>query len=86
MGSVLAAVYLQDAERLVFTRRVYAPAWADDARLVVIPPSIDPFSAKNVPLSRPTRLRRSSPPWDCWRTATRTGRSASPGETAHRAW
>ena len=43
--------YLQDAERLVFTRRVYAPAWADDARLVVIPPSIDPFSAKNVPLT-----------------------------------
>ena len=43
--------YLQHAERLVFSRRAYAPEWADDSRLVDIPPSIDPFSAKNVPLA-----------------------------------
>jgi trehalose synthase len=43
--------YLQHAEVLVFSRRVYAPEWADASRLVVIPPSIDPFSAKNVPLA-----------------------------------
>jgi trehalose synthase len=42
--------YLDHAERLVFSRRVYAPEWADASRLVVIPPSIDPFSAKNMPL------------------------------------
>src|SRR6476659_1185899 len=39
--------YLEHAERLVFSRRVYAPEWADASRLVVIPPSIDAFSAKN---------------------------------------
>jgi trehalose synthase len=43
--------YLEYAEGLVFSRRAYAPDWADDSRLVVIPPSIDPFSAKNAPLS-----------------------------------
>ena len=43
--------YLQHAERLVFSRRAYAPDWADASRLVVIPPSIDPFSAKNTPLT-----------------------------------
>lgn len=43
--------YLQHAERLVFSRRAYAPEWIDASRLVVIPPSIDPFSAKNLPLS-----------------------------------
>jgi trehalose synthase len=43
--------YLERAETLIFSRRVYAPEWADDSRVVVIPPSIDPFSAKNVPLT-----------------------------------
>jgi trehalose synthase len=43
--------YLKHAERLVFSRRAYAPEWADDSRVVVIPPSIDPFSAKNVSLT-----------------------------------
>ncbi len=39
--------YVEDADAFVFSRRVYAPPWVDDSRLVVIPPSIDPFSAKN---------------------------------------
>ncbi len=39
--------YVEEAEAFVFSRRAYAPSWADGARLVVIPPSIDPFSAKN---------------------------------------
>jgi trehalose synthase len=34
----------------VFSRREYAPSWAED-RLEVIPPSIDPFSPKNTQLS-----------------------------------
>ena len=42
--------YLDHAHALVFSRRAYAPAWVDDARMVVIPPSIDPFAAKNAPL------------------------------------
>lgn len=42
--------YVDDADAFVFSRRIYAPQWAADGRLVVIPPSIDPFSAKNAPL------------------------------------
>jgi trehalose synthase len=43
-------LYVEDADAFVFSRRVYAPDWVDPDRLVVIPPSIDPFSAKNVAL------------------------------------
>ena len=42
--------YVEDADAFVFSRRVYAPRWVDGSRLVVIPPSIDPFSAKNAAL------------------------------------
>jgi trehalose synthase len=42
--------YLESAQALVFSRRAYAPDWVGDRRLVVIPPSIDPFSVKNMPL------------------------------------
>ena len=34
----------------MFSRREYAPEWVDDDRLVVIPPSIDPFAVKNMHL------------------------------------
>jgi trehalose synthase len=43
--------YLEHAEGLIFSRRAYAPEWVDDSRMVIIPPSIDPFTAKNVALS-----------------------------------
>jgi trehalose synthase len=43
--------YLEDVDALVFSRRAFAPAWADANRVHVIPPSIDPFSAKNEPIS-----------------------------------
>jgi trehalose synthase len=39
--------YVERADAFVFSRREYAPGWVDPERLVVIPPSIDPFSAKN---------------------------------------
>ncbi len=42
--------YVEGADAFVFSRRVYAPPWVDPSRLAVIPPSIDPFSAKNAPL------------------------------------
>jgi trehalose synthase len=42
--------YVSHAHALVFSRRVYAPDWVEDARLVVIPPSIDPFAVKNMAL------------------------------------
>ncbi|MDQ6688767.1 MAG: glycosyltransferase [Actinomycetota bacterium] len=46
--------FLESVEALVFSRRIYAPEWVDPTRLAVIAPSIDPFSAKNLPLSRVT--------------------------------
>ena len=46
--------YLGHADAYVFSRRAYAPRWIDDDRLMVIPPSIDPFSAKNAELAPDT--------------------------------
>jgi trehalose synthase len=42
--------YLQDADAYVVSRSAFAPPWAEPARIHVIPPSIDPFSAKNEPM------------------------------------
>lgn len=39
--------HLQDVHRYIFTRRSYAPPQLDPQRVEVIPPSIDPLSAKN---------------------------------------
>lgn len=45
------APYIQGARAFVFSRPSYVPATHIDARRVaIIPPSIDPFSAKNQPL------------------------------------
>ena len=46
-------VYAERADAFVFSRRQYAPSWVPDGKLWVIPPSLDPFSAKNVELSQP---------------------------------
>jgi trehalose synthase len=52
--------YLLDAEAIVVSRAAFAPPWADPANVHVIPPSIDPFSAKNQPVSiRNARLTLS---------------------------
>jgi trehalose synthase len=39
--------YVEPATAYVFSRRCYAPPWLDPRRTWVIPPSIDPFTAKN---------------------------------------
>ena len=39
--------YLEDLDGFVFSRSQFAPPWVPPERLAVIPPSIDPFSAKN---------------------------------------
>jgi trehalose synthase len=39
--------YVEGAEGFIFTREQYAPAWIPRDRLVVIPPSIDPYAVKN---------------------------------------
>jgi trehalose synthase len=44
--------YLEGVDAFVFSRRSFAPSWVDESRLHVIPPSIDPFSAKNEPISQ----------------------------------
>jgi trehalose synthase len=44
--------YLLDADGYIVSRAAFAPPWADAATTHVIPPSIDPFSAKNEPMSR----------------------------------
>jgi trehalose synthase len=52
--------YLVDTDAVVVSREAFAPPWADLAQVHVIPPSIDPFSAKNEPLSlRNARLTLS---------------------------
>ena len=39
--------YVEKAEASIYSRAEYAPEWVDRDRLWVIPPSLDPFSAKN---------------------------------------
>jgi trehalose synthase len=52
--------YLAEADAIVVSRAAFAPPWADPARVHVIRPSIDPFSAKNEPISlRNARLTLS---------------------------
>ncbi|MGH3033374.1 MAG: glycosyltransferase [Gaiellaceae bacterium] len=42
---------LEEVDAYVLSRAAFAPSWADPARVHVVPPSIDPFSAKNEPMS-----------------------------------
>ena len=39
--------YVEDAEAVIFSREAYVPDWVPADRMRIIPPSIDPFSAKN---------------------------------------
>ena len=48
--------YVERADAFVFSRRRYAPAWMPDDLLWVVPPSLDPYSGKNVDLSLPDVL------------------------------
>ncbi len=42
---------LENVDGFVFTRKSLVPDWVDQERLVLIPPSIDPFSTKNRPMT-----------------------------------
>jgi trehalose synthase len=44
--------YLEDVDAVVVSRAAFAPPFADPRQTFVIPPSIDPFSAKNEPMSQ----------------------------------
>ena len=52
--------YIADADAFVFSRPEYVPAWVDLEKLTIIPPSIDPLSAKNVPLPDPAAILASA--------------------------
>jgi trehalose synthase len=54
LGWNFLAPYLQDLPALIFTRRQYVPDCCDHDRSVIIPPSIDPFSAKNQEMDEKT--------------------------------
>jgi trehalose synthase len=43
--------YLTEADAIVASRAAFGPPWVDPAQVHVIRPSIDPFSAKNEPIS-----------------------------------
>jgi len=43
--------YVDEAQAVIFSRRQFAPSWVDRSKLWVIPPSLDPFSAKNREMS-----------------------------------
>jgi trehalose synthase len=45
--------YVEQAEATIWSRAVYAPAWLDHETVRVIPPSLDPFSAKNADVPHP---------------------------------
>ncbi len=52
--------YLAGADAIVASRAAFGPPWVDPAEVHVIRPSIDPFSAKNEPISpRNARLTLS---------------------------
>jgi trehalose synthase len=39
--------YVDAAEALIFSRSAFVPDWVDDNMVWIIPPSLDPFTAKN---------------------------------------
>jgi len=69
MGWEFLRRYVESADAFVFSRRQYAPPWVPSDRLWVIPPSIDPVSAKNRPIAAE----------DCVRILTRAGMLSADG-------
>jgi trehalose synthase len=43
--------FIADADAFIFSRKEYIPHWVPTDKALVIPPSIDPFSAKNIELT-----------------------------------
>jgi trehalose synthase len=43
--------YVSHADAVIFSRRAYVPSWVEPGRVHVIPPSLDPFSAKNAEMA-----------------------------------
>jgi trehalose synthase len=47
VGWAFLRPYVEAADALIFSRSAYVPGWVDDNRVWIIPPSLDPFTAKN---------------------------------------
>ena len=62
--------YVSEADATIFSREAYGPTWLDRRRSRIIPPSLDPFSTKNVELR----------PADVDATLRHAGLVAGPGE------
>jgi len=62
--------YVSEADATIFSREEYGPRWLDRRRSWIIPPSLDPFSTKNVEL----------PPADVDATLHYAGLVQRPGE------
>jgi trehalose synthase len=43
--------FVEQAEAVIFSRSAYVPSWADENLVWIIPPSLDPFTAKNADIS-----------------------------------
>jgi trehalose synthase len=47
IGWAFLRPYVDQADAVIFSRPVYVPDWIDDDKAWIIPPSLDPFTAKN---------------------------------------
>ena len=52
LGWAFLRPYVEQADAVIFTRGAYAPAWVDQNKVWIIPPSLDPFTAKNTDIPR----------------------------------
>ena len=55
--------YVEAADAVIFSRQAYVPSWIDPDKAWIIPPSIDPYSSKNIDMTPEdvrAVLRRSS--------------------------
>lgn len=62
--------YVSEADATIFSREAYGPRWLDRRRSRIIPPSLDPFSTKNIEL----------PPADVDATLRHAGLVAGPAQ------
>jgi trehalose synthase len=47
VGWAFLRPYVEQADAVIFSRDAYVPAWLDRDKVWIIPPSLDPFTAKN---------------------------------------
>jgi trehalose synthase len=58
MGWSFLREFIERADAFIFSRKEYVPHWVPADKVLIIAPSIDPFSAKNIDLSE-VRVRAS---------------------------